>query len=76
MIRGSHRSLFIALLSSFCALTVGASARVAGVAAGPESWAGDLSRDCTSDWNYDRAAHLIERAGFGATPRRSRVSPR
>ena len=36
--------------------------------AGPESWANDLSPIAASDWTYDRAAHLIERAGFGATP--------
>jgi hypothetical protein len=68
MVRGSHRSLLIAILSSLCALTVGASARVAGVAPGPDNWAGDLSAIAASDWSYARAAHLIERAGFGATP--------
>jgi hypothetical protein len=36
--------------------------------AGPAGWAGDLSPIAGSDWSYDRAAHLIERAGFGATP--------
>jgi hypothetical protein len=35
---------------------------------GPQSWAGDLSPITSSDWSYDSAAHLIERAGFGATP--------
>lgn len=38
------------------------------VAAGPAGWAGDLSPIAASDWSYGRAAHLIERAGFGATP--------
>ena len=28
----------------------------------------DLSPIAAADWSYDRAAHLIERAGFGATP--------
>jgi hypothetical protein len=28
----------------------------------------DLSPIAPADWSYDRAAHLIERAGFGATP--------
>ena len=32
--------------------------------AGPASWVGDLSPIGASDWNYDRAAHLLERAGF------------
>jgi hypothetical protein len=38
------------------------------VAAGPAGWANDLSPIAASDWSYDRAAHLMERAGFGATP--------
>ena len=36
--------------------------------AGPQAWANDLSPIAASDWSYDRAAHLVERAGFGATP--------
>ena len=35
---------------------------------GPESWVGDLTPITAADWNYDRAAHLLERAGFGGTP--------
>ena len=31
-------------------------------------WIDDLRPIPASDWNYERAAHLIERAGFGATP--------
>jgi hypothetical protein len=34
----------------------------------PAAWVDDLSRIAANDWNYDRAAHLIERAGFGETP--------
>lgn len=34
----------------------------------PATWVGDLSPIAESDWSYARAAHLIERAGFGATP--------
>jgi hypothetical protein len=69
MIRRLHRPLFIALLSSFCAFTMAANARVAPAAdAAGDGWAGDLSPIAASDWNYGRAAHLIERAGFGATP--------
>jgi len=46
-----------------------ANARVAPAAdAAGDGWAGDLSPIAASDWNYERAAHLIERAGFGATP--------
>jgi len=31
-------------------------------------WTNDLSPIAATDWNYDRAAHLLERAGFGGTP--------
>ena len=31
-------------------------------------WADDLTPIADSDWSYERAAHLIERAGFGAPP--------
>jgi len=36
--------------------------------AGPANWADDLSAITAGDWSEARAAHLIERAGFGATP--------
>jgi hypothetical protein len=32
------------------------------------SWVGDLSPITPADWTRERAAHLIERAGFGETP--------
>src|SRR5512140_2515129 len=31
-------------------------------------WTGDLSPIGKEDWNAERAAHLLERAGFGGTP--------
>ncbi len=34
---------------------------------GPD-WANDLAPISAVDWNYERAAHLLERAGFGAAP--------
>jgi uncharacterized protein (DUF1800 family) len=37
-------------------------------AAGPGNWAGDLSPIGSSEWSDGRAAHLLERAGFGAAP--------
>ena len=37
-------------------------------AAGPAAWQNDLTAIGASDWNYDFAAHLLERAGFGGTP--------
>ena len=36
--------------------------------AGPSSWQNDLTPIVASEWNYDFAAHLLERAGFGGTP--------
>jgi hypothetical protein len=39
-----------------------------GLAAAPDGWAGDLSPLGPSDWTFERARHLIERAGFGAAP--------
>jgi hypothetical protein len=41
-----------------------ASAQTAGSAA----WQDDLTPIGPADWNYDFAAHLLERAGFGGTP--------
>jgi hypothetical protein len=35
-------------------------------ATGPAAWQNDLSP--ITDWSYEFAAHLIERAGFGGTP--------
>jgi uncharacterized protein DUF1800 len=41
----------------------------AGTLAGaPATWTDDLSPITPADWTYDRAAHLLERAGFGGTP--------
>jgi hypothetical protein len=36
--------------------------------AGPAAWKDDLTPIHAADWNYDFAAHLLERAGFGGTP--------
>lgn len=35
---------------------------------GHAAWQNDLAPISASDWNYDFAAHLLERAGFGGTP--------
>ena len=60
----------------FLCLAAGVAACVAVAAAGqsPQStnpasaWVDDLSPISPSDWNTARAAHLLERAGFGGTP--------
>jgi uncharacterized protein (DUF1800 family) len=64
MIRRSVRPLLVAVVCAASALTLGA--RASGP--GPRAWADDLSAITKADWDYDKAAHLIERAGFGATP--------
>ena len=38
------------------------------IAAAPAAWTDDLTSISAADWTTERAAHLIERAGFGATP--------
>ncbi|MFN0040211.1 MAG: DUF1800 family protein [Burkholderiales bacterium] len=48
---------FLVLLSLFVATPVLAA-----------SWEGDLAPISASDWDAGRAAHLLERAGFGGTP--------
>ena len=55
------------LLGGALLLAVGAAV-VAAAGSGPAGWVNDLSPITAADWDYDKAAHLIERAGFGATP--------
>jgi len=38
--------------------------------AGRSQWQDNLTPLAEADWNYERAAHLLERAGFGGTPER------
>ncbi len=56
----------VLFVASSVALRTAPSVTTRGAA--PEAWAGDLSPIAASDWTADRAAHLIERAGFGAAP--------
>ena len=78
----AHRPLLIGALVAVAIASSPSNVRTANerVAAGPAAWANDLSPIAASDWSYDRAAHLIERAGFGATPaeieRLAAMSPR
>jgi Protein of unknown function (DUF1501) len=65
------RDLFVrGLLCSVVAMLMAAPFRASAAdgGAGPPSWAGDLKPIEAVDWTYDRAAHLLERAGFGGTP--------
>jgi len=44
------------------------SAGQEGWSPGPASWKGDLTPITAGDWSYDRAEHLLGRAGFSGTP--------
>ena len=44
------------------------SANLMGWAPGPASWKGNLTPISAADWSYDRAEHLLGRAGFSGTP--------
>jgi len=65
----------LALLTRLTRFTL-AAALLAAVTAAPtlaqqsamDNWQDDLSPLSAADWNYERAAHLLERAGFGGTP--------
>src|SRR5215470_15439806 len=52
-------------------IVAGAGVFSVGLTAAPpstSSWADNLSPITAADWNPERAAHLLERAGFGGTP--------
>jgi hypothetical protein len=48
--------------------TLAADAAAPAAPAGPAEWTNDLSPITAAEWNGARAAHLLERAGFGGTP--------
>src|SRR4029077_6189720 len=45
-----------------------AAGTLADTPGAPASWTDDVSPITAADWNADRAAHLLARAGFGGTP--------
>src|SRR5579863_6279679 len=53
---------------SLSALLPMAAAMAMAATAGSAQWQNDLGPIGPADWNYDFAAHLLERAGFGGTP--------
>jgi hypothetical protein len=52
---------------------VACAGQLAAQTAGPATWQNDLTPIGPGDWNYDFAAHLLERAGFGGTPEEIRA---
>jgi len=65
MLRVQNRLACLAITGF--ALTLLSSAGTAQQA-GLASWQNDLAPIANTDWNFDTAAHLLERAGFGGTP--------
>ena len=62
-----HGLIGLAAAAAVAAASAGALGRTA-LGPGPEAWQGDLTPIGVEDWSHDRAAHLLERAGFGGTP--------
>ena len=62
--------VFAALVLMLLATNLGAEDVQAqkDMRAGPAAWAGDLTPITAQEWSRGRAAHLIERAGFGGSP--------
>jgi uncharacterized protein (DUF1800 family) len=49
-------------------MALGVATAITAAAPEPASWTNDLSPIAAPEWNAGRAAHLLERAGFGGTP--------
>ena len=60
--------LGLCLVAGLLSLHVAAGGAERDGGAGPARWANDLSPITEVDWDSDKAAHLLERAGFGGTP--------
>ena len=62
------RLLLSALLAAFVAVTAAHAANADPAVNAGIGWSGDLQPIAAAQWNRERAAHLLERAGFGGTP--------
>jgi len=65
MLLGSRWLLGLGAIGIAALLLAG---KVGAQQSGFSSWQNDLSPISNTNWNYDTAAHLLERAGFGGTP--------
>src|SRR6266849_2862691 len=59
---------FSCALLAACAAIAAYPTPAAAQITGPAAWQNDLTPITAAEWNYDFAAHLLERAGFGGTP--------
>ena len=55
-------------IAALVATAAFAGSAVAAERTASTDWTGDLGPIAATDWNYERAAHLLERAGFGGSP--------
>lgn len=67
-VAAAHILVLFPLLSVPAAFAAAQNGHVERKGAGPDAWAGDLRPITDQEWSRDRAAHLLERAGFGGTP--------
>ena len=63
-----HRCLVAGAALALVLTSHPASAGQEAWSPGPAAWTGDLTPLTAADWTYDRAAHLLGRAGFSGTP--------
>ena len=67
-----RKTPFLAIITAVAAATSAhpqlARAQTKAVTPSPRTGQDDLTPIGPSEWNYDKAAHLLERAGFGGTP--------
>jgi uncharacterized protein (DUF1800 family) len=70
--RPDRRAALIVGMAAACVIVLQLSPAAvvapAGLGAGPAAWTNDLAPISTAEWDHDRAAHLLERGGFAATP--------
>ncbi len=62
------RPIFFSVAGAALALIFVPGLTFAQSCSGGDAWVGDLTPLVAGDWNAARAAHLMERAGFGETP--------
>ena len=66
--RNFHLAAVVIIGLTLAHIAPGVAASSEDWSPGPAAWTGDLRPITAAEWNYDRAAHLLERAGFSGTP--------
>ena len=68
MTRSHHLAAVVSVALALSLAAPSLSANESDWSPGPQAWVEDLTPITAAEWNYDRAEHLLERAGFGGTP--------